>query len=324
MPVDSAGAALVAPLATGPVTPTRTFAPTLAQPTAPTGLGEQPSAVLPQDAKPQRAVSKAAPTHTPQAGDLICGECGEGNAATRRFCSRCGGSLAIAERVRIPWWRKLFPKRGRRAAGKSGDPKATAKHGAAKKRNRKLPALVRSVRGVMAVVFLLGGIAYASVPAVRTEVNDKANAAIGKVQSIVHPQYAPAHPVDARASAAVKDHPAGNTIDGFTNTFWAAPTNTPEQVLILGFDHPVEVRKALIRVGVSGAFTSTARPHAVHVVYSSAKSQDLNLDDKADAQEVSLDPGSPVTSIELHITSFYRAVGSNDVAITEIELFVKK
>lgn len=322
--MESAGAALVAPLATGPVMPTRTFAPTVAQPTAQAGTSAQPSAVLPQDAKPQRAVSKAAPTHTPQAGDLICGECGEGNAATRRFCSRCGGSLAVAERVRIPWWRKLFPKRGRRAAGQSGATKATAKHGAAKKRNRKLPALVRSVRGVVAVVLLLGGIAYASVPAIRTEVNDKANVAINKVQSIVHPQYAPAHPIEARASGSVKDHPPGNAIDGFTNTFWSAATNTPEQVLILSFDHPVEVRKALIRVGVSGNFGSTARPHAVHLVYSSARSQDLNLDDKADAQEVSLDPGGPVISLEFHITSLFRAVGSNDVAITEIELFVKK
>src|SRR5207302_9274006 len=106
--------ALVAPVVPGAAAPPRTLAPTLPR-TASADPVDQPRAVLPQDARPQRAVSKAAPTHPPQAGDLICGECGEGNAATRRFCSRCGASLAVAERVRIPWWRRLFPKRDRRS-----------------------------------------------------------------------------------------------------------------------------------------------------------------------------------------------------------------
>lgn len=266
-------------------------------------------------------MSKAPPTTTPHKGDLICGECGEGNAPTRRFCSRCGAGLATARPVRIPWWRRLFPKRDKTRAGAKGGTAAGARP---KQRRRALPAMMRGVRGIISIVLVLGGIVYASYPPGRAFVNEKAGAVLTKAESIVHPQYVPAHPIEARAGAALPGHPATAVIDGFTNTYWAAPATGPEQVLVLSFDHPVNVSKALIRVGVSGNFGSTARPHAVHVVYSNAHSQDLNLDDKADAQEVDLKSGGSVTSIELHITSFYRPVSGTDIAITEIELFSKK
>jgi hypothetical protein len=319
----AATAALVAPVTSGPPAPTRTVAPA-PTPTSPRAASEaQPQAVLPQDARPQRAVSKAPPSTTPHKGDLICGECGEGNAPTRRFCSRCGASLATATPVRIPWWRRLFPKRDRSKA-KAGSAAGTAAGRRPKQKRRALPAMMRGVRGIISIVLLLGGIVYASYAPARTLVNEKVGALLAKGESIVHPQYVPEHPIEARANAAQPGHPATAVIDGFTNTYWAAPATGPEQVLVLSFDHPVKVSKALVRVGVSGNFGSTARPHAIHIVYSNGHSQELNLDDKAEAQEVTLKPDGAVTSIELHITSFYRPVSGTDIAVTEIELFSKK
>jgi hypothetical protein len=275
--------------------------------------------VRPQDARPQRAVSKAPPSAPVHQGDLICGECGEGNASTRRFCSRCGASLATAKPVRLSWWRRMFPKKDKRAAAKAG----TAAAARARKK-RTLPNVARGIRSVVAVVLLVGGILYGALAPVRNIVNDKVSAGTTKIESIVHPQYVPVHPIEAQATGQTAGHPAGATIDGFTNTFWATKVTGPEQVLIVRFDHPVQPRKALIRVGVSGNFGSTARPHAVHVVFTTGRSQDINLDDKADPQEISLNPGGNVTGIEFHITSVYPAVSSDQVAITEIELFSKK
>ena len=41
-------------------------------------------------------------------GDLICGQCGEGNDPVRHFCRRCGNSLDEAIAVRLPWYRRFF------------------------------------------------------------------------------------------------------------------------------------------------------------------------------------------------------------------------
>jgi hypothetical protein len=57
----------------------------------------------------RRAIRKTQPTRQLQPGELICGECGEGNAPARKFCKRCGHSLASAETVRRPVWKKLWP-----------------------------------------------------------------------------------------------------------------------------------------------------------------------------------------------------------------------
>ncbi|MGC9671535.1 zinc ribbon domain-containing protein [Planosporangium sp. 12N6] len=310
-------------------------APRPVDPPAPTGdrtapgpsRSDQPAAVRPQDARPQRAVSKAPPTAPPHQGDLICGECGEGNAPTRRFCSRCGGSLSTARPVRIPWWRRLLPRRRAGSGAGAGTPTAagTAAGTAPRRRkSRRMPAFVQGARRLIGLVLVLGGIVYATFTPFRSWVNEHVDRAAHRVESTVRPQYVPVHPVEATATAAGAGHPAGATIDGFTNTYWAAPATGPEQVLVLRFDHPVDVQKALVRVGVSGNFGATHRPREVHVVYSTGRSQDLTLDDSADAQEVTLKTGGRVTTIELHITSFYRAVSGTDLAITEIELFARK
>jgi hypothetical protein len=130
------------------------------------------------------------------------------------------------------------------------------------------------------------------------------------------------HPFEVTAKAALKDHPGSALSDGFTNTFWAAPAGD-KAVVTLRFDHPVQVQRALIRVGVSGNFSGTNRPHDVHLVFSNGKTQDLSLDDKPDAQEVKIKTGGKITSIELSVTSMYRT-SADSIAITEIELFTKK
>jgi hypothetical protein len=267
---------------------------------------------------PRKVVNKSAPTRTLQPGDLICGDCGEGNPPNRRFCSRCGASLVAAEKVHIPWWRRIFRRRPRQRV-------SAAEAAAGTGRRPKRSALARAlplIRRVVAIVLLVGGIAYASYAPLRGFVNDRALSAKARVMSVVHPQYTPVHPLEVTGQSALRDHPPGALSDGFTNTFWAAPVGD-KAVVTLRFDHPVNVQRALIRVGISGNFQGSNRPQDVHLVFSTGRSQDLHLDDTADAQQVTIKTGGKVTSIELHIDSLYKA-SSDSVAITEIELFAKK
>ena len=73
---------------------------------------DRPAAVQPQAPKrPMAKIESHKPTQRLRPGDLVCSQCGEGNAPARRFCSRCGSSLAEAETVGEKWWQKLIPKR---------------------------------------------------------------------------------------------------------------------------------------------------------------------------------------------------------------------
>jgi hypothetical protein len=280
----------------------------------------QPEAVIPVEVRPPRPTKKAAPTRILQPGDLICGDCGEGNAPSRRFCSRCGSSLVTAEKVHIPWWKRIFRRRPKQAATAAEAEAALA--GTKKRKRSPLAKLMPLVRRVIPVVLLVGGVVYASVTPFRTYVNTRANAAYTWGMGFIHPQYTPVHPLQVTDGAELKGHPGSALSDGFTNTFWAAPVGD-KAFVTMKFDHPVDVSRALIRIGISGNFQGADRPQTLHLVFSTGKTQDISLDDKADPQEVKFKAGGKVTSIEIHVASVYRAQ-SDSVAITEIELFSKK
>lgn len=66
---------------------------------------------------PQEAMAHAAPKLAPvpkrsiKPGDLVCGQCGEANEPSRRFCRKCGALLVEeAPQTPLPWWRRLFKR----------------------------------------------------------------------------------------------------------------------------------------------------------------------------------------------------------------------
>jgi type II secretory pathway pseudopilin PulG len=283
------------------------------------------SAVAPQAARERQARSavRQAPTRRLQPGDLICGDCGEGNPANRKFCSRCGGSLELAAVVKTPWWRKILPKRKPKVL----DAGARPGKGGVRTRSRKATALAQvfpTIRKVIAVALLLGGILYGAVPGVRGSVNKRVLSAKTRVTRLINPQFDPVHATGSGATAHVTGHDAGKAVDTFTNTYWAAPSGK-EVVLVLDFDHKVDVDKALVHSGVGANFTGTNRPERVHIVYDTGETYDLTLKDTGDKQEVSLGKGHGITRMEIHIISLYKATkASSVVAISEIELFSKE
>lgn len=280
----------------------------------------QPAAMRPQQAqRPPPAVraQPAPPTRQRGPDDLICGDCGEGNPPTRRFCSRCGASLHEAVVVPRPWWRRLSGWRDRRRAAGSRPRRRSVGSSAA----RGVRVLVR--RGLAAAV-LLAGLLYAVAPPVRGWVNREALGATQWVQSLISSQFVPVHPTSTSATAQLRDHPARLATDGVTNTFWVAPDGAAQPTLVLGFDRPVGLARAIVRVGGGQDFQAFGRPERLHLVFSTGRSTDLTLQDTPEEQEVDLHGGAGVTSVEIHVVSVYRSVRNRGMALTEIELFDRR
>ena len=277
--------------------------------------------VLPErEQKRPTAVVKRPPTRRLRPGDLICGDCGEGNADTRRFCSRCGATLLTAEVVKTPWWRKILPKR-RTKVRKAGERTAKDRRAKSTAAGTAFRAAFKTIRALVAVVLVLGGVAYGSLPAVRTWVNNQVASWQQDAQSALDMTYAPVHPTKVTATFEEPTHPADQVADSISNTFWAAPTNKGEATLVFTFDRPVNIDKAIIQNGDNDKFDQTFRAERLHLVYSTGKTEDLTLKDQPDPQELTVQNGHNVTSLEIHVTATFQSLHGTDLAISEIELF---
>jgi len=161
---------------------------------------------------------------------------------------------------------------------------------------------------------------------VRGWVNTRVISAKSKVTRIVNPQFDPVHATGSGATAHITGHDAQKAVDNFSNTYWAAPSpEGKDVVLVLQFEHKVDVDKAIVRSGVAANFQGTNRPQNLHIVYDTGLTYDVALKDSAEPQEVGIGKGHGITTMEIHITSFYKAVKkSPNVAISKIELFRKE
>jgi hypothetical protein len=283
--------------------------------------GADPGVVAPQEhGRARMSVPRSAPTRRLEPGDLVCGDCGEGNLPTRRFCSRCGNELAGAEVVRASWWRRMVPHRKPRAA-RSVEPETGVARTGQRRARRK--SVFPAVRRTVAVLVVFGGVAYAALPPVRQMANTAVLEGRQRATDLVFGKYEPVRAVTASATTADRRHPATAAVDGYWNTYWAT-TATGSPQLKLVFQEPVELRKALIRGGIAGNLQGSQRPRTLHLVYPSGVGQDLNLADKTDPQEFELDSKGKVSSVEIYVQATYANAASKQVAISEIELFVKQ
>ena len=283
----------------------------------------QPQAVIPQatNIRPP-TVKPSPPTRRLKPGDLVCGECGEGNPPMRKFCSRCGGSLATAETVKTPWWRKLLPKRKRKQLAAGERPgKAGVPH---RKRKFALGGLIKRFRLAISIALLVGGIAYASVPQFRGAVNERVEPTKKKLYSMVFAQYEPVNSPNPTGRPQVSGHPATLAVDGFKKTYWLAPPSKRDPVLVLSFRDPVSLDRMIIHSGSTDDFQSENRPKTLHLVYSNGKTTDVHVKDEPTEQQLKLKDGKNVTSVQIHVTEVYNSIKGRNTAIAEIELFTKK
>jgi hypothetical protein len=252
-------------------------------------------------------------------GDLICGRCGKGNAPARNFCSRCGASLAESEVVKTSWWRRLFgrkPKELKAGArpGKDGVRRRAGRTGAARRTVGKV------LRRAIAVALIFSALIYALYQPFRGAINTVAVGLWSQVTGVFEAKLNPIHPIKVSATAQADGHAAPLVTDNAKNTFWAAPGDR-EQVLVFTFDHPADLRKAIVYSGDAANFPAAHRPQKLHLVFSTGKTYDMVLADTPDAQEVPIESSAGATSVELHVVGLYRSLNGTDVAISEIELF---
>jgi hypothetical protein len=278
--------------------------------------------VIPQEAqKKPPQVRRQPPSRKLQPGDLVCGECGEGNSVTRKFCSRCGTSLAEAAVVKTPWWRKLLPRSGAKVRKSGERPKSRGRAGKSKLAQTVSTAF-RVIRRVIALVLVIGGVAYGLFAPFRGWVNEQVTEAKAAFEQTFFPQYAPVSAAEAPvASAALPDHPANMAVDGQSDSFWAAPVVGVEPNMVVKFDRDVDLVKIIVHNGDSKGFKDSARAAKLHLVFSNGQTTDVNLQDKPDPQTLEIENGAGVNSVEIHVVSTFKSVTGPNLAISEIEFF---
>ena len=291
-------------------------------------ISRRPISVAPTVARPRTAPRVLeAPTRR-HPGDLICGQCGEGNDPVRHFCRRCGNSLDEALAVRLPWYRRFFNRlfgvRTREAGwrpARVGPPNVMGG----------VWRIIRLAIGALIVVALL---AFLLVPSFHNAVADRVTKTFNTWRIALRPNYDPVHPVAASASSAVAGHLPMLAMDGYSNTYWAALASDRAPVLVLHFGSPVDLAEIGFRSGASGtapadAFILQPRPNTVHLVFSNGYTTDLTLKDQepTQVQFYALGDGKAkqVTFVEIHVQSVYKPAGASpsSVAITEVEFTTK-
>lgn len=320
----SAAAPVLAGVSASPAAPPA--AASVAQAEEP--ISRRPISVAPTIARPRTAPrTMEAPTRR-HPGDLICGQCGEGNDPTRHFCRRCGNSLDEALAVRRPWYRRVlnrvFGVRTREAGWRPqrvGPPNV-------------MGMVWRIIRLAVLALIVVGLLAFVLVPSFHNLVVDRVTSGFTTIRKAVRPNYDPVYPIAASASTAIASHPPMLAMDRFSNTYWAALGSDRAPVLVLRFSGPQDLAEIGFRSGASGtapadAFLSQPRPHTVHVVFSNGYATDLTLKDQ-DATQPQFYPiedgkAKQVTFVEIHVQSVYAPAGASasSVAITEVEFKIK-
>jgi hypothetical protein len=303
------------PLTTGPPVTTGSAGTAPADATGTTRTG--PAPVQPGQRTPHRV------RHTPTVmdeptrvapGETACPACGVGNDPTRRFCRRCGTPLAGVAVARLPWWRRLLARlRGRRAHAAGYRPRTRTRF-----RGGPWTVLVFLLAAVVAVALIpsLRGLVGAGVTAVRDRLANREQVT----------------PVNATASSSADGHPAKNLYDAATNVYWAPSvpsTGAVGQWVALDLARPVRLLDLVFTTGISAdrqQFLTEARPEHVEVTLTAAdgttRVRSLRLHDAAGAQRFDV-TGDGVTRIQVTIRSIYGARPGRQVAIAEVEVFVR-
>lgn len=309
-------------------------APGSAGPARPGGTsGSSAEEVTPGEVRPQRVpgriahVTKTEPTRRLRPGDLVCGQCGEGNAPTRKFCSRCGEELTTAAVVRSPWWRRLvFWRRGPRILEAGTRP---GRGGAKTDGRARLKRGYRKVRATVASVLLVLTMVSLFVPSIRGELNDRLGDPGGRARDLwgrwFDPNYVPITPSTHSATHETPGHTGDMAVDRDKQTFWAAPRNrrVKRPAVTVGFDGPVTLTHIVVTSGATGAdFNKYYRPKALHLVYGANASEDIVLADVAEDQVFELQAAEGVTSLKIYVAGVHPETTATQVALTELEFKV--
>ncbi len=308
------------------------LAPVEAEPSAaPT---EPVGEVVPQRVRKRAApVTKTKPSRRLQPGDLICGQCGEGNPPVRKFCSRCGEALTSAEVVRAPWYRRLMFWRREPTAHEAGA--RPGRGGVKASRGVRVSTVYRKLRNGLAAVLLVVGILVVVAPPVRgLLVNPLDNLKDRTVRWYQHLtdnyiEVPPENAVAVPATAVVKGHPAKNVIDS-TDSFWAAPfakSARPAVRLTFGKKDASNFYDVVFVTGGASGKDKDAflYPKRLRFTYGSTNSEVCELaEPSGKPQRCDLEQAVTFRSVTITVLSVFEKKGLDRVALQDVQFKRKK
>ena len=271
---------------------------------------------------------QAAETPPPRPGDLICGNCGIGNDPARKFCRRCGTSLAeaVVHVQKVPWWRRILPRREKKPLAAGERPKSMTPGGAvggARRSYRRAMGIVFQVLLLAAVVGMVVG--YAVVPPWQGAVND----VIGSLRRMVAPELVAVNTAGKAVGGDVPGHPAQMAVDGFNTTYWAEDlVEGKKPSFRASFSPPTPIDKVLVTSGASDDFQAYARPRVLRVELLDpddkvVASVTLELKDVKEFQVFDV-KAQDVATVRFTVLDVYKSIKRSQVAITEIEFRAAK
>lgn len=308
------------------------------EPTSAGGAGVEPdTADLPAEVVPQRIptrvapVTKTKPTRRLRPGDLICGQCGEGNQPTRKFCSRCGEELGAATVVKTRWYQKLWRRKPKtmEAGARPGQPGA------------KTPVTARARQGWMAALRVVGvftmGIALlvVFVPPLRAPIEAALGHPVEKVKSWwadKRDPYDSVFPVDWKANRQPQSgHLAQAAFDNNTQSYWSTvwrPKNARlDTYLTVIFSEPVKNLVVFVYAGAPGEdFTKYHSPRELRFDYGDGRPNDsVELTRQEGVQPMfKLEHADGVTEFTIWVEDVHDQKGATHVAVSEFEFKQKK
>jgi len=290
-------------------------------------VSRRPTSLAPVVTRPRPGPRTMEPPTRRNPGDLICGQCGEGNDPARHFCRRCGNSLDEAIAVRLPWYRRFFNRLfGVRTREAGWRPRRVGPPNV-------MGGVMRVVRLAIVAMLAVGILGFLLIPRFHHLVVNKVTAGVTSVRKVVHPNYDTVYPVAAAATSQTAGHAASLTIDRTSNSYWAAiPTDKTPQ-LVFTFSEPQDLSEILFRSGAPGAqpsdFLNQPRPKAVHIIFTDAQGKlitatDITLTDQEGSQFYPIE-AKQTTTARIQIQSVYPATGAarSAVAIAEVEFKIK-
>ncbi|MBW3662403.1 MAG: hypothetical protein KY469_04810 [Actinobacteria bacterium] len=343
-------AAMVAKSASQPLAPTtpaetKEPAPTAGTPTAPTTpqattpqtpQAQKPVAQKPQKIKQQQKKAPPKPKEEERKydpGDLICGECGEGNSPERKFCRRCGHSLAEAEVAKTPWYKRLFKRKPkayaageRRKGGRSSGVKG-AVHGG-KRAYWGLRRLRGGVFRVLLIMAVVGGAIGVSVGPTGGDVRRWFSDRVDSVKCY----FSQPDPQQARVtsfSSETPEHPAQHAFDFGSNTYWQAEGSTATATVDFA-GQVLDITHVQFQSGTAEGAVELARPAEVAVTFVTRDDGELDAIILAGLPNISTGPerravegATNVTGATVQIVATHSGLDSEDVAIREVEFLAK-
>jgi hypothetical protein len=296
------------------------------KPTAQQPHAQQPSAVkMPPRPDPKVSVAEK----VVKAGDLVCGQCGEGNDPVRKFCRKCGNSLAQAiPAKKVKWWKRFFGRKKNRVSKDAREREKRKQK--AKDASFKAQMAFANLKKAAMFLMLIGVLGSFAIPSVRGEVMRRGRGGFGSVQEIFNPQVAPVNAVAVAATSEVAGHEAKLAADLVVNTFWAegAEGDGVGQTVSFTFAEPTDLTKVLITAGSTddpAKYLDNPRPKQLHLVFDNGGSADITLIDAEfrKSQGFNLKGAKGVTKVDIAVASVFPGRGGTETGIAEVE-FKKK